>query len=335
MTNIFAIRDRVAPEKVTFLSDFPLIFIPRLHEDKFQESFTGDDRMTKKKSQTTSKPSQNTSFPDSFTTPNYLDVSTKPIDVEKPINGFDYLNALVRIPEVQKDLELLSKEPTKEKKLELINKYWGIYRFSPQLLQNPRLFYKHQKYFHNSEAIHVFSNWEKDPLLGGHDPLSKYRDGRHVILAVDITKKKQTVINEFKKLLSKIEKDYDIPRDTTRDKDTKEDIWKIYDYKTKERLSFLSIARRKTGLNENPAICQELDTRLKSIKRAYHKAEEIINTVKGEVCKVVTENAEKQKKQKASDALNKMIIGLAEEQRKKGKTIAIADRLLGRIPVDE
>lgn len=288
--------------------------------------------MPKKKNQTTGKPSRNTSFTYNFTTPNYLDIPTKPIDIERPINGFDYLNALVRIPEVQRDLEAMGKDPTEEGKLKICNKYWGIYGFSPELLQNIKVFYRHQKYFHNSETIHVFSNWEKEPLLGGmwkHDPLSEYRDGRHVILAVDVTKKKQTVINEFKKLLSKIEKDYDIPRDTTRDKDTKEDIWKIYDYRTKERLSFLAIARRMTGLNDNPAICQELDTRLKSIKRAYHKAEEIINTVKREVYKAVTENAEKQK---ASDALMKMISGLAEEQRKKGKTITVADRLLGRIP---
>lgn len=289
--------------------------------------------MPKKKNPTTGKPSQNTSFPYNFTTPDYIDVPTKSIDIEKPINGFDYLNALVRIPEVKKDLELLNKEPdNKGKRLELCNKYWGIYGFSPELLQNTRAFFKHNKYFHNSEAIHVFSNWEKEPLLGGrweHDPLSKYRDGRHVLLAVDVTKKKQNIINEFKKLLNRIEKDYDIPKDTTRDKDIKEELWEIYDYKTKDRLSFLSIARRKTGLNENPAICQELDTRLKSIKRAYHKAEEIVNAVKREVNKAITENAEKQK---ASDALMKMISGLAEEQRKKGKTITIADRLLGRIP---
>ena len=73
-----------------------------------------------------------------------------------------------------------------------------------------------------------------------------------MLLAVDVTKKKQNIINEFKKLLNRIEKDYDIPKDTTRDKDIKEELWEIYDYKTKDRLSFLSIARRKTGLNENP-----------------------------------------------------------------------------------
>ena len=87
--------------------------------------------------------------------------------------------------------------------VELCQKYWGIYGFSPELLQNTNNFHRHNDRFHNSEAIHVFSNWEKEPLLGGHDPLSKYRDGRHVILAVDVTKKKSTVINEFKKLLKK------------------------------------------------------------------------------------------------------------------------------------
>lgn len=264
--------------------------------------------MPKKKNQTTGKPSKNTSIPFDFSTPNYLDTPTKPIDIEKPINGFDYLNALVRIPEVQKDLELLSKEPTKEKKLELINKYWGIYGFSPQLLQNPRLFYKHQKYFHNSEAIHVFSNWEKEPLLGGHDPLSKYRDGRHVILAVDITKKKQTIIKKFKELLSKIEKDYDIPRDTTRDKDTKEDVWKIYDYKTKNRLNFTQIARKVSGLKGNPTHNERLKAYLERVKRAFCKAKGIIDTVKQDVEKTIALNMERQKAEKATKEFYEMLL---------------------------
>ncbi len=286
----------------------------------------------KKNNQTTGKSSKKTSFPYDFTTPDYLDVPTKPIDVEKPINRFDYLNALVRIPEVQRDLDAIEKNPTKEKKLELCNKYWGIYGFSPELLQNTRAFYKYNKYFHISDAIHVFSNWEKEPLLGGrweHDPLSKYRDGRHVILAVDITKKKQTVINEFKKLLNRIEKDYHIPRDTTRDRGAEETIWEIYDYKTKDKLSFLAIAKKKTGLNDNPAVNPKLDACLQMVKRAYHKAEEIINTVKRKVEETITENA---KRQKAHNELMEMLNRMDEESRKKGRTITIADRLLQGIP---
>ena len=97
-----------------------------------------------------------------------------------------------------------------------------------------------KKYFHHPVAIHVLSNWKKDNL-------SEYRDGRHVILAVDITKKKGDVIKEFKKVLDRIEKDYAIRKDTTRDKETVENIWEIYDCKTKNRLNFTQIARKLSG----------------------------------------------------------------------------------------
>lgn len=273
-----------------------------------------------------------TSFPFDFTTPDYLDKPTKLIEVEKSINGFDYLNALVRIPEVQKDLEAINKEPSEEKRLELINKYFGIFGFSPELLQNPKAFYKGNKHSRCSEAIHVFSNWEKEPLLGGiwkHDPLSKYRDGRHVILAVDVTKKKQNIINEFKKLLDRIEKDYDIPKDTTKDKDTVENIWEVYDYKTKDGLSLPEIARRLSGEKGNSAYNEALDMYVKRVKRAYFKAEEIINTVKREVAETITENA---KRQKADNERKEMLNRMLEESRKKERTITIADRLLQGIP---
>ena len=39
---------------------------------------------------------------------------------------FDYLNALVRIPEVRKDLDAIDKEPNKEKRRKLRSKYFGM-----------------------------------------------------------------------------------------------------------------------------------------------------------------------------------------------------------------
>ena len=268
-----------------------------------------------------------------FPSPIYLDKPTKPIEVEKPINGFDYLNALVRIPEVQKDLEATNKEPdNKEKRLEIINKYWGIYRFSPELLQNTKDFYKHNKYYHNSEAIHVFSTWEFGFVIGNlhfPDSIAEYRDGRHVILAVDVTKKKPNIINEFEKLLKRIEKDYDIPKDTSRDKDTIVDIWKIYDYKTKDGLSLPAIARKLSGEKGNSAYCEALDMYVKRVKRAYHKAKEIINTVKREVEEAIIANAKKKEDDnKFKEMLNRMVA----ESGKKERIITIRERLLQGIP---
>jgi len=263
---------------------------------------------------------------------NLIDKCLSPLDepikgrkrVEKPVNMFDYLNALVRIPEIQEDLEAIRKEPTKEKEL-VCNKYFGIPGFSSKVLQNPEVFYKYNKYYHCSNAIHVFSNSEKD------DPnfTSEYRDGRHLILAVDITRKNPKIINDLEKLLKRIEKDYDIPKDTSRDKDTIVDIWKIYDYKTKDGLSLPEIARRLSGEKGNSAYCEALDMYVKRVKRAYHKAKEIINTVKREVEEAIIANAKKKEDDnKFKEMLNRMVA----ESGKKERIITIRERLLQGIP---
>ena len=249
------------------------------------------------------------------------------ITIKKPINGYDRLNALIRIPKVQEDLEALSKEPTKEKELELHNKYFGIYGFSSELLQNPKAFYKYNKYFHCSSAIHVFSSWEKD--WPGY--MTEYRDGRHVILAVDVTKKNRSIIKELEKVLNRIEKYYDIPKDTTKDKDTKEDIWEIYDYKTKDRLSFNEIARMLSGKTGGPAYNEPLHNCLKRVKWAYHKAKKIINTVEQKVKETIIANAiRKENDNKSKEMLNRII-----EESKKERTISIGERLVQGIPKKE
>ncbi len=277
----------------------------------------------KKNNQTTGKPSKDTSFPYNFATPDYLDVSTKPIDVEKPINGFDYLNALVRIPEVQKDLEVIRKDPdNKKKELELINKYWGIDRFFPVLLQNPNAFYKHNKYYHNSGAIHVFSKWEFGFTNGDfHFPgsISEYRDGRHVILAVDVTKKKQNIMNEFEELLNRTEDDYGIPRDTTKDKDTGKNIWGIYDLRDKG-VKWSVIASRIFGKHSR-------DNK-RQVIRYYNKAKKIINTVRQEVNEAIIANT----KRKENDNKFKEMLSSRIEESKKERTISIGELLLQGIP---
>lgn len=271
-----------------------------------------------KKRTTKGKPSQKPLYPSDLT-PNYLDTPAKPIEVKKPINRDNYLNALARIPEVQKDLEALSKKPTKEKEREIWDKYIEI-EFLLAILRNSKDFSKYNKHFHRSDAIHVLSNWEKDKLnsMSIFGP-SEYRDGRHVILAVDITKKKGDIIKEFKKVLDRIEKDYAIPKDTTRDKDTEKDIWGVYDLREKN-VKWSVIASRILGKysrhNERQVI------------RYYDKAEKIINTVRQQVEETIITNAKRQKAENESkEQLNRMI-----EESKKERAISIGERLLQGIP---
>jgi hypothetical protein len=205
-----------------------------------------------------------------------LDKPLKAIDIESPICTFDWLSALVRTPEVQSEIDLINSEKDKEKKGLLNSNFRDKYHFSPEYLQNPEMFYKYNKYYIFSDAIVVFSNFDKNSPYC----LKKYRDGKHIILAVDVTKKRGGIIKEFEKLLDRIERDYKVPKDTTRDKGFVGDIWKIYDYKTKDKLTFVEIARRLSGIKDNPTYNEKLEMHRQRVKRAYSKAKDIINRVK-------------------------------------------------------
>ena len=91
-------------------------------------------RAKKKNNQATVKPSKNTHYPDDLVRPNYLDTPREPIEVKKPINGYDYLSALVRIPEVQKDMKVMIGTTIKKKEMNSfintgeLNIPWSCYR---------------------------------------------------------------------------------------------------------------------------------------------------------------------------------------------------------------
>jgi hypothetical protein len=222
------------------------------------------------------------------------------------------------MPEVQNDLKVIIRTKDKEKRDELFDKYRGI-KFSLELLRKPTTFHRYSKWYLHPSAIHVLSNWQKNNL----NSMSEYRDGKHVMLAIDITKKKVDIIKEFKKVLDRIGKDYDIQKDTSRDKDTAENIWEVYDYKTKDRLGFTQIARKVSGEKGNPTYNAMLGVYLKRVKRAYSKAREIINKVEREVKETVIANAERKK---AEDESKEMLKRMIEDSRKE-KTPSIFEQL--------
>ena len=68
---------------------------------------------------------------------------------------------------------------------------------------------------------------------------------------------------------------------------------------------------------------------VKRVKRAYHKAKEIINTVKREVEEAIIANAKKKEDDnKFKEMLNRMVA----ESGKKERIITIRERLLQGIP---
>lgn len=200
----------------------------------------------------------------------------KPIG--KPINGYDKLNALIRIPEIQKELEAIEKESGKTKRTELELRFFDKYKIPAKLLKHPEVFGKHGHWF-DLNTIHLFTNFEKSDL----NSISKHRDGKYIIIAVNMSKKRQDIIRDFNKILTRISKDCKIPKDKSRDKETVWDIWEIYNYHKKNKLNLVQIARKISGQKGNPTHNSKLEAYVKQVRRAYKKAEDIIKQIGREV----------------------------------------------------
>lgn len=198
--------------------------------------------------------------------------------IAKPINRHDRLSALIRIPEIQRESEAIEQEVDKEKKSKLWWRFFENYKVFPEELKHPELFHK-RKHSFDLNTMYVFNNFEKYDL----DFISNYRDGKHIIIAVDMSKKRQDITRELNKTLTRISKEYKIPKDNTRDKETVQDIWKIYDYHKKDKLNFVQIASKVSGIRDNPSYNSRLDSYVKQVGRAYKKAEDIIKQISKEI----------------------------------------------------
>lgn len=209
----------------------------------------------------------------------YIDKPVKKKEAtKKPLNVCDRLNALIRIPEVQRELKAIEKEASKAKKEKLTSGFFQKYKALPELLEHLEFFseYQQQERYFNWDTMHVFSNFEKsDPYF-----ISKYRDGKHIIIAVDMTKKNKDIMGDFGQTLKRIRESYKIPKDKTRDKDTVQDIWKIYDYHIKDKMNFVQIARKISGIKGNPTYNPKLDAYRKQVNNAYKKAVDIIRRIR-------------------------------------------------------
>lgn len=195
--------------------------------------------------------------------------------IGKPINEYDRFNALIRIREVQRELKAIEKETDKEKNIDLYSRFYCKYKVDAGLLKHPEVFNKYKHSF-NLNTIHVFMNYEKSDL----NSISEYRDGRHIIIAVDITKKDAEIKKDFEQTLKRIRKDCKIPKDNTREKETVQDIWKVYDFFEKDKLNFVQIARKISGKGGNPTYNKGLEAYVKQVRRAYKKAVDIMQRIK-------------------------------------------------------
>jgi hypothetical protein len=194
-----------------------------------------------------------------------INIPTTNIAIEKPINEYNRLNALSRMPAVQKALSEIENEKSKNKRNGLIAEFLEKYNVSPNVFKNIR---KYKSY--DPDVVQVLCNFELDSTKS----LSRYRDGKHLIIAVNLTKKNQDIFNELEWIIKQARKDYHIPKDNTKDKNPMLDIWEIYDLRNKgKKWSAVTarIFRKYSKQNERQA------------KRYYKKAKEIYESVKASI----------------------------------------------------
>lgn len=194
-----------------------------------------------------------------------IDTPTTDIIIEKPINEYDRLNALSRMPEVQKALNEIENEKDKNRRNGLMVEFSGKYKEPPNVFKNIR---KRKSY--DPDAVRALCNFEMDSTKS----LSRYRDGEHLIIAVNLTKKNQDIFNELKWIIKQARRDYCIPKDSTKDKNPMLDIWEIYDLRTKGIKSSVVTARifrKHSEQNE------------RQVKRYYNKAKRIYESVKASI----------------------------------------------------
>src|SRR3990167_6042404 len=146
------------------------------------------------------------------------------ITIKKPINEHDRFNALIRIPEVQEALSKIDKEKNKKKRVGLARCFYRKYNVPPA---RPKDIRKYKSY--DPDVVQALCSFELDSTKS----LSRYRDGKHLIIVVNLTKKNQDIFNEFKRIIKQVRKDYRIPQDTTRDRDLMLNIWDVYDLRNK------------------------------------------------------------------------------------------------------
>ena len=180
------------------------------------------------------------------------------------------------MPEVQEAISKMDKEKNKKKCRELFVEFFDKYSIVTKELQDIP---KNKPYPYDLDGVHALCSFELDDV----NILRGYRDGKHLIIAVNLTKKNEDILREFQRIIKQVRKDYRIPKDNTRNKEFTLDIWKVYDYHKKDNLNFSRIAKELSGKNENPTDNKIVRSYFMQTKRSYSEAVKIIKIVEKEL----------------------------------------------------
>ncbi len=101
------------------------------------------------------------------------------------------------------------------------------------------------------------------------------RNNKHLVLQVDLSRKKADITREFKTIIDLAIKH--VPKPKTRKCDSELDHWKIYDLRQKDGLTFKEITRKLWPKHKEYSVFSKNECM--QIKRAYDKAKTIIEQI--------------------------------------------------------
>ena len=115
---------------------------------------------------------------------------------------------------------------------------------------------------------------DKKGKLVGYDYSPNLVDGKYLLLKIDLTENRNSILINIKDKIDFYRK-Y-VNRREIRNREYTCSPWEVYDLHHNEGLNFSQIARKLSGINENPAYNEKVMAKYKACKRAYSKAKEMI-----------------------------------------------------------
>ncbi|MBI4822635.1 MAG: hypothetical protein HY805_00165 [Nitrospirae bacterium] len=207
---------------------------------------------------------------------------------------YDMIQVLIIMPEYQKDcselddlagIALKTDNPKDEEQYwKKENEICKKYRISTPICDESELKWLDvqgiKEFFHDPPIVTVIKAnkyrelRDKNGKLIGFDFSPCLFDGKYLMLQIDLSKKKQSILAGVNETIDYYIKH--VKREKTRNKRYTYPPWEIYKMRHKERLSFVEIAKRLSGIDENPTYNPEVNKIYKAVKRSYDKALEII-----------------------------------------------------------
>lgn len=217
------------------------------------------------------------------------------------VSGYDRFQALLRIPQFKNDIEAIQKETNPEKndalRAKFVEKYNLTFPLAEHLTCGKSLLLEDRKsldpifYGGMVEVIPVWDDVGTKPYKHSKADLFELRDGKYLILKIDLTESKNKIINKVISDINLFRKYVTAKKPKKRrltshdiDNTVKWTIWKVFDQcnqpgfkNPKGQIKYAKVIKTLYGNNVS------YDGERHNVERAYRKAELIINMIEKEL----------------------------------------------------